>query len=190
MRHITESDLDELVEAARQSARRRLNLNLHPTLDDPVNRLAIALEPDSYIRPHRHDRPETVVLLRGAFEVLAFGDDGVLLSRRRVGGGGGDAVRIVEYPRGTWHSLLALASPTVFFEVKQGPYEPVAPSDAAAWAPAEGAAEVADWLRFFRVAKPGARFPVRLDTPEDRAPADDHRAARKEDRLAAIRPSP
>ena len=185
MRHITESDLDELVEAARQSARRRLNLNLHPTLDDPVNRLAIALEPDSYIRPHRHDRPETVVLLRGAFEVLAFGDDGVLLSRRRVGGGGGDAVRIVEYPRGTWHSLLALASPTVIFEVKQGPYAPVGPEDAASWAPAEGAPQVADWLRFFRSARPGARFSIRPGESGNRPQAGNGRAAKKDDRLAA-----
>ncbi|HMN83711.1 MAG TPA: WbuC family cupin fold metalloprotein [Burkholderiaceae bacterium] len=162
MREITESDLDDLVVAARASARRRLNLNLHQALDDPVNRLAIAIEPDSYIRPHRHDRPETVVLLRGAIDVLAFDDEGVLLSRRRLDGGGG-AIRIVEYPPHTWHSLLALASPTVFFEVKQGPYAPLAPGDSAGWAPAEGTPEVADWMRFAGNAKPGDRFAVGLD---------------------------
>lgn len=184
MREITESDLDDLVIAARTSARRRLNLNLHQTLDDPVNRLAIAIEPDSYIRPHRHDRPETVVLLRGAVDVLAFDDDGVLLSRRRVDDGG-DAVRIVEYPPGTWHSLLALASPTVIFEVKQGPYAPVGPEDAASWAPAEGAPQVADWLRFFRSAKPGARFSIRPGEPGNRPQAGNGRVAKKDDRLAA-----
>lgn len=170
MREITESDLDDLVAAARASARRRLNLNLHQTLDDPVNRLAIAIEPDSYIRPHRHDRPETLVLLRGAIDVLAFDDDGVLLSRRRLDDGGG-AIRIVEYPPRTWHALLALASPTVFFEVKQGPYAPLAPGDSAGWAPAEGAPEVAGWMRFARDAKPGDRFTVTQGQDRGRAAA-------------------
>jgi mannose-6-phosphate isomerase-like protein (cupin superfamily) len=39
---------------ARASVRRRKNLNLHETLDDPIQRLCNAFEPGTYVRPHRH----------------------------------------------------------------------------------------------------------------------------------------
>ena len=40
-------------EAAR-SPRRRKNLNVHPVLEDPVQRLFNALEPGTYACSHRH----------------------------------------------------------------------------------------------------------------------------------------
>jgi hypothetical protein len=35
----------------------------------------------------------------------------------------------------------------VIFEAKSGPYQPLLPEEKAPWAPAEGAAGVADYLR-------------------------------------------
>ena len=56
--------LAELSAAARLHPRRRLNRNLH-AMDDPSHRLLNAIEPGSYVRPHRHLTPpksETIVL--------------------------------------------------------------------------------------------------------------------------------
>jgi hypothetical protein len=56
-------------------------LNVHPTLEDPVQRLFIALEPGTYIRPHRHPEPdkwELFVLINGAVDALLLDDDGKL----------------------------------------------------------------------------------------------------------------
>lgn len=61
-------------EAAR-SPRRRKNLNVHPVLEDPVQRLFNALEPGTYACPHRHARDngwELMVVVRGAFALLCF----------------------------------------------------------------------------------------------------------------------
>ena len=70
---VTPSRLDELVEAAKTNARRRSNLNLHETLDDPIQRLAIAMQPDTLIRPHRHRHTwELLLPLRGRFVVVCF----------------------------------------------------------------------------------------------------------------------
>jgi cupin fold WbuC family metalloprotein len=139
--------LDELVAAARAHPRRRMNKNLH-AMEDPIHRLLNAMEPDSYVVPHRHLTPpkhETIVAVRGRFAVLLF-DDGGRVTHRIVLAPSG-ATSAVELPAGTWHSLLALESGSVFFEVKAGPYVAPVPSDVATWAPPpadSGAAK--EWL--------------------------------------------
>ncbi|MFT3804914.1 MAG: WbuC family cupin fold metalloprotein [Burkholderiaceae bacterium] len=148
--------LDELIDAARRSPRRRLNLNLHPTMDEPIHRLAIAMEPDSYVRPHRHPaRWELLIVVRGRFDVSTFDDDARLTGRIRLAAG---ETAALQYPAGTWHTLVALDSGSVFFEVKEGPYLPV---DAADWlpgAPAEGASTVPAFLQRLAVMRIGERI--------------------------------
>ena len=59
--------LDQVVKEARASERRRMNYNFHQ-LEDPANRMLNAIEPESYIRPHRHLEPprdEAFFVLRG-----------------------------------------------------------------------------------------------------------------------------
>ena len=53
MKIINEQLLDETTARAKQSPRLRMNYNFHEELDDPVNRLLNAMEPGTYIRPHR-----------------------------------------------------------------------------------------------------------------------------------------
>lgn len=164
------SRLDALIDAARRSPRRRLNLNLHAAMDEPIHRLAIAMEPDSYVRPHRHPaRWELLIVVRGRFDVLTFdgdGDgDGRLASRIRLAAGTmtgaatgsvtGEETAALQYPAGTWHTLLALDSGSVFFEVKEGPYLPVADDDWLPGAPAEGATTVPAFLRKLAVMRIG-----------------------------------
>lgn len=133
---------------AQASGRRRSNFNLHPELDDPVQRFLNAIEPGSYVRPHRHVHPaakwELFVVLTGAVAILVFDDDGRVLERSELDEGGPGIA--AEIPAGAWHALAALKPGTVLFEFKQGPYAPLSDKDFAAWAPREdepGAAEMA-----------------------------------------------
>ena len=143
--------LEQLIDDARRSPRRRLNLNLHPDLSAPVQRLAIAMEPDSYVRPHRHSaRWELFIVLRGRFEILVFEEDGHLRSRHALAAG-----QAIEYPAGTFHTVLAAETGSVFFEVKEGPMLAVAPEDWLQDAPAEGDPDVAACLARFRGLRPG-----------------------------------
>ena len=48
--------LTETSERAKASPRLRMNYNFHD-LADPVQRMLNAIEPESYIRPHRHFNP-------------------------------------------------------------------------------------------------------------------------------------
>lgn len=143
VRWITESLLAEVSREARESPRRRKNRNFHE-MADPVHRLLNALEPGTYIRPHRHleaSKAETAVVVSGAIGVIVFDEAGRILEKRRLSPA--DPDRGVEMPAGAWHTFVALESGSVFFETKAGPYAPPTPEETAAWAPAEGAPEAA-----------------------------------------------
>jgi len=143
--------LDAVTESARSNERRRMNHNLHHKMEDPIHRLLNAMEPDSYVQPHRHlaaPRTETLSCVRGRGVVIVFGDDGKMDERFVLSPTGPDFV--AELPPGTWHSLLALDPGTVFFEVKAGPYVALEDDDIAEWAPAPGTPEVGDYLAQMR----------------------------------------
>lgn len=125
---------------AAESPRRRTNLNFHDTPAHPANRMLNAMEPDSYVRPHRHSAPhqeETFVVLKGAFGVMLFDEHGNI-SHTALLRAGGDLIG-AHLPAGVFHSIVALEPASVFFEVKAGPYDPAAAKDWAPWAPDEGA---------------------------------------------------
>ena len=143
--------LDALSLAAASSPRRRKNLNFHPVLEHPAQRLLNAVEPDSYIRPHRHresERDETFVVLRGAFGLVLFDERGAV-THQAVLRANGD-LSIAHVPANTFHTVIALEAGSVFFEAKAGPYTPITDKDFGAWAPAEGEAGVSAYLHGLR----------------------------------------
>ena len=149
--------LDEVCAEAAASPRRRKNRNFHPRDDHPAHRLLNAMQPDSYIPPHRHldpDKDETFVVLRGLLGLVLFDDTGRIVRLVKVGVGG-TAIG-VDVAHGTWHTAIALEDNTVFLEAKAGPYVPVSAEEKAPWAPAEGEAAVADYLAGLRQACLGA----------------------------------
>lgn len=136
---VTRELLDRIAAQARQSPRRRKNYNFHPADDAPCHRLLNAMEPDSYIQPHRHldeHKDETLVLLRGRLGLLLFDGDGAAVAQALLEAGG-DVVA-VNIPHGTFHALVCLQAGSIFFEAKAGPFVPLNPAEKASWAPPEG----------------------------------------------------
>lgn len=155
MKKIITSQLDELAQAAQVSTRRRANLNLHATLTDPVQRLAIAMEPDTLVRPHRHPHTwELLYPLRGRFVVLSFDDAGMVTGRAVLG----EETAVLETKAGQWHAVLSLDAGGVIFEVKHGPYSPIADEDFARWDASDGGRQANALLRWYESARPGDRF--------------------------------
>lgn len=152
--------LDDLCAQAAASPRRRKNRNFHPRDEHPAHRLLNAMQPDSYIPPHRHLEPqkdETFVVLRGMLGLLVFDDDGAVLHAARVGAGG--TALGVDIPHGTWHTAVALEPDTVFLEAKAGPYRPLAEAERAPWAPAEDSPQAAAYLACLKMSC-AAQFPA------------------------------
>lgn len=157
MKVIDAAALAELSAQAAERPRLRLNLNLHAGPEDSIQRMVIAFEPGTYVRPHRHPAQfETFVLLRGRCSLLRFAEDGRVEERVELAE---DGVRLVEIPAGTWHSLISRASGTQVVEVKPGPYRPTGEEDFAAWAPAEGSDRAAVCRMWMEAGVPGEIFP-------------------------------
>ncbi|VEC81283.1 Tryptophan synthase beta chain like [Raoultella ornithinolytica] len=105
MKYITFSDMQQQSDAAARSPRLRAHRNFHPELTDPVQRLAIAMEPGTYIRPHRHPHTfELLLALSGRFVVLTFDDLGYVTRRIVLG----EECTALEMDAGTWHAVLSL----------------------------------------------------------------------------------
>jgi len=136
MKLIDKNLLDETTTKAKQSPRLRMNYNFHETLDDPINRLINAVEPDTYLRPHRHQNPdknEIFLLIRGKAALFLFDDQGTVTKSLVL-----DPIAGVyggEIPCDVWHTLIILESGSVVYEIKQGPYAPLSPENMAPWSP-------------------------------------------------------
>jgi cupin fold WbuC family metalloprotein len=84
VRRLDQALFDAVAAGALSSPRRRLNHNLHRP-PDLVQRFLNVLQPGTYVRPHRHLRPnpgegfECFVMLQGAIGLLLLDDQGTVL---------------------------------------------------------------------------------------------------------------
>ncbi|MCC8133983.1 MAG: WbuC family cupin fold metalloprotein [Tannerellaceae bacterium] len=160
MKVINRQLLDATTEKAKQSPRRRMNHNFHEDLNDPVNRLLNAMEPDTYIRPHRHlqpDKDEYFLVLRGKAVVFIFDEKGYITEQVLL-----DPLQGTygaEIKAGIWHGLLVLESGTVLYEIKPGPFAPLSEENLAAWSPdPEEKEAVNTYLEHLRYAYPNTHM--------------------------------
>lgn len=147
MKIIDTSMLAELSARAKINPRLRQNFNLHESNAEPCQRLLNAIEPGSYVRPHRHltyPKPESFVGVRGKVALLIFDDAGNV--EKVVPIGPQESAAGADLPPGVWHTVVCLEEGSVFYEAKPGPFDPRQTSDMAPWAPEEGSPEVKGYL--------------------------------------------
>ncbi|MDD4848572.1 MAG: WbuC family cupin fold metalloprotein [Bacteroidales bacterium] len=117
----------QLHQQAKASPRLRMNYNLHDSLDDKVQRLLNALEPGTIIPIHRHQHTdETYILLEGTMNLIFFNDDKTVKYTQLLSVASGCVG--INIPSGQWHTIDVL-EPSVIFEVKEGPYQPLKTDD-------------------------------------------------------------
>jgi len=155
IRRLGATFLDDLVVQAAASPRLRQHANLHASYEEPCQRLFNAIGVESYIRPHRHladPKVETLLAVRGRMTLVLFDERGRVMQSVPFGAGLSDEGCDVgvELSPGVWHTVLADLPGSVLFEVKAGPFDSNLAKELAPWAPAEGAAEVAEYLHELR----------------------------------------
>jgi cupin fold WbuC family metalloprotein len=139
MKVINRNLLQKLSEEARQSSRKRKNLNFHESEADPIQHMLNAFGYLTYVQPHRHDNPpkrEVFIVLSGALLVMFFNDSGLMTRHIELNPKKGNFA--VEIEKGEWHCATALMEGTVVYEIKDGPYNPTTDKYFADWAPKEG----------------------------------------------------
>jgi cupin fold WbuC family metalloprotein len=131
-----------------------MHQNLHASWRDANQRLMNAVEPESYIRPHRHSldpKIESLIALRGRFGVLIFGGQGQITESVILGSGAAGDCSLVQIRPDQWHTVVSLEPGSILFEAKAGPFDPVTAKEFAPWAPAEGDASAVEYLDRLRV---------------------------------------
>ncbi len=135
---ITTARLNDLTLLAQNSDRRRKTCNFHRELSDTLQRMLNAMEPSTYVQPHKHENPdkrEAFIILKGRILVTQFDNAGhitdhIILDKTQGNYG-------VEIEPGVYHSLISLEKGSVVYEVKDGPYNPADDKNFAPWAPEE-----------------------------------------------------
>ncbi len=126
---ITKSILDDLTAKAKASPRRRMNMDLRNGIDDQSQRMLNAVEPNSVIPIHRHQKSsETVVCLRGRV-VEEYYDELERICTETIELSPNGQTVALNIPAGQWHTIRSLESGSVIMEVKDGKFEPLADVD-------------------------------------------------------------
>ena len=140
--------IENVANQAKNSPRKRMNFNFHETLDANVQRMLNAIEPDSYIQPHKHESPdkfEAFFILRGKALVIEFDDTGKITEHQILSTDNNNWG--TEIAPKQWHCLVSLEPGTVIYEIKDGPYSALNDKNFATWAPKEGSPDCGKYIK-------------------------------------------
>jgi len=159
MMKITHKIIHQTSDKAKRADRRRSHYNFHKSYGDPIQRFLNAVEPDSYLQPHKHENPdktEIFLALKGRVLIVEFDDNGNITDHFVLDFQEGNIG--VEIPPKTWHSFIALQEGSVLYEIKEGPYAEGKGMVFAQWAPEEGSREAREFnekiLRELKLVEP------------------------------------
>lgn len=147
MIRINQELIEEVSRQAKQSPRLRKNFNFHKEASATMQRMLNAMEPNTYIQPHKHENPdktEVFFSLRGRLAVIEFDDEGAITNVAVLNPETGSFG--VEVAPRTWHMIVSLDEGAVSYEVKDGPYDVAVDKCFAEWAPKEGDPHTAKYL--------------------------------------------
>ena len=144
---IDQNLIKQVSDKAKVNQRKRMNYNFHYSDEDTLHRMVNAIEPGSYVQPHKHHNPdkrEAFIILHGKVLVVEFDEQGniidhIILTKETNFG--------VEIPPDTYHTIISLEPYSVLYEVKDGPYDPKSDKTFAPWAPEEGNQDSDNYLK-------------------------------------------
>jgi cupin fold WbuC family metalloprotein len=119
------ADIEVLRQAVRQTPKRRARINAHPGHDDALHEMIIAIEPSSYIRPHRHPRKsEAFHIIEGQVDIVVFRDDGAIDQIVSLGAKGGRHPFYYRMSETRFHTLIIRSDLLIVHEITNGPFTP------------------------------------------------------------------
>lgn len=138
---ITDQLINDVSNKAKISKRKRCNYNFHNS-NDNIQRFINAIEPETYLRPHKHENPDKVeifIILKGRVLVIEFDNNGNIVDYIILDSEKGE--KGVEILPKTWHSFICMEEGSALYEIKEGPYVKETDKIFAKWAPEEGTKE-------------------------------------------------
>jgi cupin fold WbuC family metalloprotein len=131
-------DIEILRQAVRKTPKRRVRINAHPGGDDGLHEMIIAIEPGSYIRPHKHPgKSEAFHIIEGQVDIVVFDEEGKIDRIVSLAARGGSHPFYYRMSSPHFHTLIIRSDLLVVHEITNGPFVPTG-TVYAAFAPEEG----------------------------------------------------
>jgi cupin fold WbuC family metalloprotein len=131
-------DIEVLRQAVRNTPKRRVRINAHPGSDDELHEMIIAIEPGSYIRPHKHPgKSEAFHIIEGQVDIVVFSEAGEVERIVSLAAKGGRHPFYYRMSTPHFHTLIIRSDLLVVHEITNGPFLPTG-TIYAAFAPEEG----------------------------------------------------
>jgi cupin fold WbuC family metalloprotein len=118
-------DIEVLRRAVRKTPKHRVRINAHPGNDDSLHEMIIAIEPGSYVRPHKHPgKSEAFHIIEGQVDVVVFKDDGNIDRIVSLGAKGSNHPFYYRMSTARFHTLIIRSNLLVVHEITNGPFDP------------------------------------------------------------------
>jgi cupin fold WbuC family metalloprotein len=122
---VGKSELDTLKAAVKASAKRRARINTHPDGEDALHEMIIAIDPSSYIRPHKHPgKSEAFHIVEGEVDIVVFKDDGEIEQVVALGAPGSGRSFYYRMSKPFFHTLIIRSDVLIVHEITNGPFRP------------------------------------------------------------------
>lgn len=119
------TEIEVLRKAVSLTPKRRARINAHPDSTDELHEMIIAIEPGSYIRPHKHPgKSEAFHIIEGAVDIVVFDEAGEIDRIVALAAKGGDMPFYYRMSKPHYHTLIIRSELLVVHEITNGPFRP------------------------------------------------------------------
>lgn len=134
---LARDDVADLKERASSSPRKRSRICAHGDTSDPLHEMLIALDRETYIRPHKHEgKSESFHLVDGSVDVVIFDDQGCVEEVVSMGDYRSGRSFYYRLNVSAFHTVIVKSDVAVLHETTNGPFDRSDTLDAT-WAPPE-----------------------------------------------------
>jgi cupin fold WbuC family metalloprotein len=138
---VSVADIQTLKDNCRRAPKRRARICAHPSAQDVIHEMLIAVSIESYIRPHRHNaKSESFHIIEGALQVILFDDTGMIDDVVHLESYGPNHPFYYRLNAEIFHTIIPQTEVVVIHETTKGPFI-ANETEFAAWSPHEGDAQ-------------------------------------------------
>ena len=132
---VSQKAIEQLKGALAHSAKARVRICAHPSAQDGVHEMIIALAQGSYIQPHRHlSKSESFHLIEGELDIIIFDEAGKVAETIRMGTYDSGLQFYYRMNASLYHTVIVRTSRVIFHETTTGPFV-TGDAEFASWAP-------------------------------------------------------
>jgi len=122
---IGKKEIDLLKAAVAATPLKRVRINLHPSNEDSLHEMFIAIQKGSYIRPHKHpNKSEAFHTVYGSAQVIIFNDEGDIKQVVHLDAENANKPFYYRMSKPYFHTLLVESELLVVHEITNGPFVP------------------------------------------------------------------